>query len=91
MDGCRSILAKSLSASAIFCSNLQPISRAVIKLLDEGNKVRVTVLFRGREITLTQKGRELLAKIAEDTKEYAVVEQSSRMEGRIMHMILAPK
>ena len=48
-------------------------------------------MFRGCEITLTQKGRELLAKIAEDTNEYAVVEQSSKMEGRVMHMTLAPK
>ncbi|MEZ4604030.1 MAG: translation initiation factor IF-3 C-terminal domain-containing protein [Desulfobacterales bacterium] len=48
-------------------------------------------MFRGREITLTQKGRELLAKIAEETTDYAVVEQDSRMEGRTMHMILAPK
>jgi translation initiation factor IF-3 len=61
------------------------------KFIAKKDKVKVTVVFRGREITLTQKGRELLTKIAEDTKEYAVVEQSSRMEGRIMHMILAPK
>ncbi|MDA3894826.1 MAG: translation initiation factor IF-3 [Desulfobacteraceae bacterium] len=61
------------------------------KFIGKKDKVKVTVVFRGREITLTQKGRELLTKIAEDTKEYAVVEQSSRMEGRIMHMILAPK
>jgi translation initiation factor IF-3 len=61
------------------------------KFIGKKNKVKVTVVFRGREITLTQKGRELLTKIAEDTNEYAVVEQSSRMEGRIMHMVLAPK
>ncbi len=61
------------------------------KFIGKKDKVKVTVVFRGREITLTQKGRELLAKIAEDTGEYAVVEQDSRMEGRIMHMILAPK
>ncbi len=61
------------------------------KFIGKKNKVKVTVVFRGREITLTQRGRELLTKIAEDTNEYAVVEQSSRMEGRIMHMILAPK
>ena len=61
------------------------------KFIGKKNKVKVTVVFRGREITLTQKGRELLAKIAEETSEYAVVEQSSKMEGRAMHMILAPK
>lgn len=61
------------------------------KFIGKKNKVKVTVVFRGREITLTQKARELLAKIAEDTKTFAVVEQDSRMEGRIMFMILAPK
>ena len=61
------------------------------KFIGKKNKVKVTVMFRGREITLTQKGRELLAKIAEETTDYAVVEQDSRMEGRTMHMILAPK
>jgi len=61
------------------------------RFIGKKNKVKVTVVFRGREITLTQKGRELLTKIAEDTHEYAVIEQHSKMEGRIMHMILAPK
>jgi len=61
------------------------------KFISKKNKVKVTVVFRGREITLTQRGRELLEKIAEATNEYAVVEQHSKMEGRMMHMILAPK
>ena len=61
------------------------------KFISKKNKVKVTVVFRGREITLTQRGRELLEKIAEATNEYAVVEQSSKMEGRMMHMILAPR
>ncbi|PIP42632.1 MAG: translation initiation factor IF-3 [Desulfobacterales bacterium CG23_combo_of_CG06-09_8_20_14_all_51_8] len=61
------------------------------KFIGKKNKVKVTVVFRGREITLTQKARELLAKIAEDTKAFAAVEQDSRMEGRVMFMILAPK
>ncbi len=61
------------------------------KFIAKKDKVKVTVMFRGREITLTQKGRELLSKIAEETREYAVVEQESRMEGRTMHMILAPR
>jgi len=61
------------------------------KFIEKKNKVKVTVVFRGREITLTHMGRTLLDKIAENTSEYAVVEQSSRMEGRIMHMTLAPR
>ena len=61
------------------------------KFIEKKNKVKVTVVFRGREITLTQKARELLAGIVDATKDFAVVEQDSRMEGRIMFMILAPK
>jgi translation initiation factor IF-3 len=61
------------------------------KFIEKKNKVKVTVVFRGREITLTHMGRVLLDKIAENTSEYAVVEQQSRMEGRIMHMTLAPR
>ncbi|MBA3037828.1 MAG: translation initiation factor IF-3, partial [Desulfobacterium sp.] len=55
------------------------------------DKVKVTVVFRGREITLTQLGRELLDKIVTGTTEIAVVEQTPRFEGRAMIMILAPK
>ncbi len=55
------------------------------------DKVKVTVMFRGREITLTRLGREQLKKIIEETKEYASVEQLPKMEGRIMVMVLAPK
>jgi translation initiation factor IF-3 len=61
------------------------------KFIEKKNKVKVTVVFRGREITLTHMGRELLDKIAKNTGEYAVVEQQSKMEGRIMHMTLAPR
>ena len=61
------------------------------KFIEKKNKVKVTVVFRGREITLTHMGRELLDKIVENTSGYAVVEQHSRMEGRIMHMTLAPR
>ena len=61
------------------------------KFIEKKNKVKVTVVFRGREITLTHMGKELLDKIAVDTSGYAVVEQHSRMEGRIMHMTLAPR
>lgn len=61
------------------------------KFIEKKNKVKVTVVFRGREITLTHMGKEVLDKIAEQTSEYAVVEQQSKMEGRIMHMTLAPR
>jgi translation initiation factor IF-3 len=61
------------------------------KFLTKKDKVKVTVVFRGREITLSQKGRELLEKIAVDTEELAVVEQRPKFEGRTMVMMLAPK
>jgi translation initiation factor IF-3 len=61
------------------------------KFLTKKDKVKVTVIFRGREITLSQKGRELLEKIAVETEEMAVVEQRPKFEGRTMVMMLAPK
>ena len=61
------------------------------KFLDKKDKVKVTVVFRGREITLSQAGRDLLQKIAQETEEVSVVEQYPEFEGRTMVMILAPK
>ncbi len=61
------------------------------KFIGRNDKVKVTVLFRGREITLTQRGRELLAQVAEEVEEIAIVEQYPKFEGRTMMMILAPK
>ena len=55
------------------------------------DKVKVTVIFRGREITLTQQGRKLLEKIVQETEEIASVEQHPKFEGRTMVMVLAPK
>jgi translation initiation factor IF-3 len=61
------------------------------KFLGKKDKVKVTVVFRGREITLSQRGRELLDEIALGTEELAVMEQSPKFEGRAMVMILSPK
>jgi len=61
------------------------------KFLGKKDKVKVTVMFRGREITLSHMGRELLGRIAEEVQEYAVIEQYPKFEGRTMVMILAPK
>ncbi len=61
------------------------------KFLDRKDKVKVTVMFRGREITLSDRGRELLQYIAEELEEIAVVEQYPKFEGRTMMMVLAPK
>ncbi len=61
------------------------------KFLAKKDKVKVTVVFRGREIVLSQRGRDLLARIAEELEEIAVVEQYPKFEGRTMMMIIAPK
>ena len=63
----------------------------ILRFIDHKDKVKVSVLFRGREITLTQQGREMLKKVAEQTSEVAVVEQMPKMEGRNLFMLLAPK
>jgi translation initiation factor IF-3 len=61
------------------------------KFLEKKDKVRVTVVFRGREITLSDRGRELLNQIAETVSDISTVEQLPKFEGRTMIMVLAPK
>ena len=61
------------------------------KFLERKDKVKVTVMFRGREIALSDKGRALLELIATEVEQTAVVEQLPKFEGRTMIMILAPK
>lgn len=65
-------------------------TRTVEKLLKEGDKVKVTVMFRGREVTHPQIGRALLDRIYERVKESGQLEKPPAMEGRHMTMILAP-
>ena len=65
-------------------------TKAIREFLAEGNKARVTVMFRGREITHREIGQAILTRIAQDLKDMAVVEQSPRLEGRLLFMILAP-
>jgi len=64
--------------------------RKARQFLTSGSKVKVRVVFRGREITHPEVGRELLNEILEDLSDVAVVEQRARSEGRSMIMILAP-
>jgi translation initiation factor IF-3 len=61
------------------------------KFLGKKDKVRVTVVFRGREITLSDRGRELLGQVAETVSDISAVEQFPKFEGRAMIMVLAPK
>jgi translation initiation factor IF-3 len=61
------------------------------KFLERKDKVKVTCMFRGREIALSGLGRELLSRIATEVGDMAVVEQEPKFEGRTVMMILAPK
>ena len=65
--------------------------KKIIKFLNQGNKVKVTVTFRGREIVHPEIGFEMLKKIANEMGDIAAVEHMPNMEGRAMSMILAPK
>ncbi len=64
--------------------------RNIKRFLEEGNKAKVTIVFRGREITHKELGSAILDDVNKDLKDVAVVEQVPRMEGRQMFMILAP-
>ncbi len=61
------------------------------KFIGRRDKVKVTVVFRGREITLSNLGMAVLEKVAEETEEIALVEQAPKFEGRTLAMILGPK
>lgn len=61
------------------------------EFIDEGDKVKVTLRFRGRELAHGQLGMQLLQRVQGDVAEVAKVEQHPRMEGRQMLMVLAPK
>ena len=60
------------------------------RFLNDGLKVKVRVRFRGREITYPEIGREMLKRIAQELEDVSTIEQSPRMEGRSLLMILSP-
>jgi len=64
--------------------------RNVYKFLENGDKVKVTLRFRGREMAHQNLGRELLERVAADTKDYGKVENMPKMEGRQMIMLIGP-
>jgi translation initiation factor IF-3 len=65
-------------------------TRAVQRFLKEGDKVKVTLMFRGREMAHPQIGRQILEQVAEAVREFGQVERMPLLEGRAMTMILAP-
>ena len=70
--------------------DIEAKERLVRRLLGEGAKVKVTVLFRGREIVHPELAVNLLRRVAETLKDDAKVEQAPSMEGRMMSIILVP-
>ncbi|MCJ8334688.1 MAG: translation initiation factor IF-3 [Epibacterium sp.] len=64
--------------------------RNVFKFLDNGDKVKVTLRFRGREMAHQNLGRELLERVAEDVKDIGKIENMPKMEGRQMVMMIGP-
>lgn len=64
--------------------------RNIIRFIQDGDKAKITLRFRGREITHQEFGLALLRRVEADLKEFAVVEQFPKMEGRQMVMVLGP-
>ena len=63
----------------------------VLRFLDEGDKVKATIFFRGREMTRQGLGREILERLIKDVEHKGLVEFRPRQEGNTLHLILAPK
>jgi len=64
--------------------------RHVIRFLDAGAKVKVTIMFRGREMAHPELGLNILERVAEELGDTAIIETQPKLEGRNMHMLLAP-
>ena len=63
----------------------------VLRFLDEGDKVKATIFFRGREMTRQSLGRQILERLIKDVEDKGLVEFRPRQEGNTLHLILAPK
>ena len=65
-------------------------TRKVAHFLDQGHKVKITIMFRGREMAHTELGRKLLDRLTEDLRELATVDTYPKLDGRNMTMVVAP-
>jgi translation initiation factor IF-3 len=61
-----------------------------VRFLGEGNKVKLTIMFRGREMAHPELGMKILSRVAEDVADFATVESAPRQDGRNMTMVLHP-
>ncbi|MFN2356471.1 MAG: translation initiation factor IF-3 [Desulfotignum sp.] len=66
-------------------------ARHIEKFISNNDKVKITLVFRGREIMLREQANAILEKVVNLTADFAVVEQQPRFEGRVITMLLAPK
>lgn len=66
-------------------------TKNIIKFLNEGDKVKVTMMFRGRELAHTPLGKQILEQVAHDLQDISNIERHPKLEGRNMIMILTPK
>lgn len=71
--------------------DLQFKMKSIQKFLEQGNKAKVTMLFRGREIVHTANAKNLFTRITEEFSNISNIEQTFKIEGRRMTMVLAPK
>jgi len=71
--------------------DLQVKLRHIKRFIENHDKVKVTVFFRGREMAHMELGVAMMQRVVDETAEYAVVEQHAKRDGRVMIMVLAPK
>ena len=64
--------------------------RHILEFLDRGSKVKITVVFRGREMRFREHGQTMMSRIIESIEDNGVIEREPRMEGRNMIMVVAP-
>lgn len=72
-------------------NDVQTKLKNVLKFLKNGDKVKLSIRFRGREITHQELGRRILDRMAKEVSEYSEIERHPRLEGRQMIMVLNPK
>ena len=65
--------------------------RNLIRFLEHGDKVKITLRFRGREVAHQELGMKILERLQQDTVEFGIVEQHAKREGRQLMMVLSPK
>ncbi len=71
--------------------DLETKVKHIEKFISKRDKVKITLVFRGREVILQEQGEEVLGKIVEMTRDFAQIEQEPKAEGKVITMLLGPK